>query len=377
MTIDINGFCDARFASVREAFAANFEEGLEVGAATAVTLHGETVVDLWAGYRDRARSRPWEQDTLVVVYSTSKAAVIACILKLVDDGQVALDAPVAHYWPAFGQAGKSAITVRQVLTHQAGMPGFTEVQPFAALHDWDYITDVLARQAPWHEPGSQSCYHAFTFGFILGEVLRQVTGVMLSEYFRREFAVPAGLDFHLGLKDPALAARLAELVLPENLRPAPLEGISKRIRESVEEGNWTSRERRAAEIPAANGYANARSVARLAAIFAMNGELDGRRYLSEAIVDEARTEQSFGMCPPIGIVRFGLGFGLHSDGFSAPTPTSFHWGGAGGSSILMDTKTGVGFGYTPNNFVARVATTDDEPRLERLWAALGACMDAL
>jgi CubicO group peptidase (beta-lactamase class C family) len=342
----------------------------------AVTHQGRSVVDLWAGYADPEQILPWQQDTIVCVFSTTKAIVITCILKLVSDGKLDLDEPVATYWPEFGQAGKSGITTRHVLLHQAGMPGFTEPQTFEAMHDWDYVIDTLARQEPWFEPGSHACYHALTFGFILGEITRRLTGRLLSEYFVEEFARPAGIDFHIGLKDPAILSRVAKLGLPELSLPPSVEGMAARAFDSVAEGDWESSASQSAEIPAGNGFGNARSIARLGAILAMNGELDGRRYLSPEIVDAASTEQSYMECEPLGLVRFGLGFGLHSEGFSAPTPTSFHWGGYGGSSIVMDRSKGVSFGYAQNNLRLQEKVGEDV-RLDRLWDALGRVVEGL
>ena len=374
MSIEIGGFCDEQFEPLKQAFAANFDAGFEVGASVAVTHQGRSVVDLWAGYADVEKSRPWQEDTIVNVFSTTKVMNIICILKLVSEGRIDLDVPVATYWPEFGQAGKSKVTTRQVLIHRAGLPGFSEPQTFEALHDWNYIVDVLARQEPWWEPGTQTCYHMITYGFILGELTRRVTGSLLSEYFENEFSRPAGADFHIGLKDREILNRVAGLKFPEV--PMSFEGIGERVMSSILDGDWESWEHQSAEVPAGNGYGNARSIARIGAILAMNGELDGRRYLSPETVEMAATEQSYSECPMIGMVRFGLGFGLHSDGFSAPTPSSFHWGGYGGSSVVMDTPTGLSFAYAPNNMVVTDEVGDD-PRIKRLWDALTSVMAQL
>ena len=376
MTIEINGTCEEQFLPLKEAFAANFDAGLEIGASVAVTHQGRSVVDLWASYADPERTRPWQQDTIVCVFSTTKAMVIACMLKLVAYDKLDLDEPVATYWPDFGQPGKSGITTRHVLLHQAGMPGFTEAQTFESMHDWDYVIDTLSRQAPWFEPGSYACYHPLTFGFILGEITRRLTGRLLSEYFVEEFARPADIDFHIGLKDPAILGRVAKFGLPELSTPNLFEGMAARAFDSVAEGDWESWSSQSAEIPSANGFGNARSIARLGAILAMNGELNGHRYLSPEIVDAASTEQSYMECEPLGLVRFGLGFGLPSESFSAPTPTSFHWGGYGGSSIVMDRSKGVSFGYAQNNLTLPEKVFDDV-RLDRLWDALGRVMEGL
>jgi CubicO group peptidase (beta-lactamase class C family) len=376
---EINGICEERFLPLKEAFAANFDEGLEIGSSVAVTHQGRSVVDLWAGYADPERTRPWQQDTIVCVFSTTKAMVIACMLKLVADGKLDLDEPVATYWPEFDQAGKSEITTRHVLLHQAGMPGFTEAQTFEAMHDWGYVIDTLSRQEPWFEPGSYACYHPLTYGFILGEITRRLTGRLLSEYFVEEFARPADIDFHIGLKDRTILDRVARLAMPESFLAPGVEGMGARAFRSVANGDMSgsgSWEYLSAEVPSGNGCGNARSIARFGAILAMSGELDGRRYLPAEIVEAATTEQCYLLCEPFGMVRFGLGFGLDCETYRAPSPTSFHWGGYGGSSIVMDRTTGVSFGYAPNDLHLK-DNFGVEMRLERLWNALGRVMEGL
>ncbi|MDH3687116.1 MAG: beta-lactamase family protein, partial [Myxococcales bacterium] len=209
----IEGHCQPEFEPVREAFAANFEKGLEVGASVAVTRDGESVVDLWAGDAD-PRGTAWGRDTLVNVYSTTKTMAAISVLVLADRGEVDLDAPVARYWPEFSQGGKEGVLVRHVMSHSAGLSGFEpKLDAPADLYDWDAICNRLEAQTPWWEPGSQSGYHAVTQGFLQGEIVRRVTGRSIGTFFREEVAQPLGADFHIGL-DPEHDERVGELIPP-------------------------------------------------------------------------------------------------------------------------------------------------------------------
>src|SRR5208282_5387074 len=197
--VSIEGQCDPRFEKVRAAFAANFESRGEVGAATAVMLNGRPVVDLWGGHMEKERTRPWTRDTLVNVYSTTKGLTAIYAHRLVDAGALDLDAPVATYWPEFAQAGKEKIPVRFLLSHRAGLPAVRKLLDDDALFNWNKMTMALAEQEPWWEPGTRHGYHALTFGWLVGEVIRRITGKTLGTYFREEIAQPLGLDCHIGL----------------------------------------------------------------------------------------------------------------------------------------------------------------------------------
>jgi CubicO group peptidase (beta-lactamase class C family) len=352
MGVEIHGHCEPRFAAVKDAFAKNFDDGLEFGASFAATQDGEPVVDIWAGDADGAR--PWERDTIVNVYSTTKAMAALCTLILVDRGQVDLDAPVARYWPEFGQAGKDALPVRYLLSHTSGLAGWTEPISIEDLYDWDRVTGLLAAQKPFWDPGTASGYHALTFGYLLGEVLRRVTGRTLGAFFREEVAEPLGADFHIGLPeehDP----RVGELIPPSDaalgaeLDP---ESVAGKILGNPQVTALASRTRawRAAEIPAANGHGNARAVARVAAAMACGGELDGVRLLTQATLDRTIEEQCYGTDLVLGVpIRWGLGFGLTSREIPiGPNPRTFFWGGWGGSLVVVDLDARVSFSYVMN-----------------------------
>src|SRR5665213_2654467 len=378
MAVEINGFCDERFLPLKDAFRANFENGLEVGASFAVTHRGKPVVDSWAGHADWNRTRVWEKDTIVLLYSTSKIPLIMSFLLLVDRGLVDLDVPVATYWPEFAAGGKSHVTVRDALTHRAGVPGFEPPVPFEALHDWDGITAHIAAEAHWFDSESVLCYHAITYGFVLGEIIRRVSGRGPSQFFREEIADKAGIDLQLGLRSQAERARLAQngyLNPPGGMMTR--HPLARRVTESVGQGDWTTWENQRSDVPASNGYGNARAVARLCTIGAMGGVLDGVHYLSQKTVDEASREQVFAEEPHVGWLRLGLGFGLHSDGFPAPTSTCFHWGGYGGSFGIMDQATGIGCGYAMNNLIVPEQDIAEEPRYWRMSKALGSVMAGL
>ena len=355
-SIDTQGYCDERFSSVRDAFLKNFENGLELGASLAVTVNGKFVVDIWGGYMDEAKTRPWEKDTIVNVYSTTKAMTALCTLMLVDRGLLDLDAPAAAYWPEFAQAGKEKILVRHFLSHTAGLAGFEKKIPPEALYDWDRIVGLLAEQEPWWEPGTQSGYHGLTFGYLLGELIRRVTGQTVGAFFREEVAEPLGADFHIGLSEEH-DSRVAELIPPPELEPpdVAMSELQATIREKMDNPSMDallSRDRawRAAEIPAANGHGNARSVARVAALMACGGELDGVRLLSMSTLEKAIEEQAYG--PDLVLImpiRFGLGFGLTSKEVPlGPNPRAFFWGGWGGSLIAMDLDAKVSMAYVMN-----------------------------
>ena len=195
---EIRGFCEPRFAPVCEALATNMRERGDLGAAVCVVLDRRPVVDLWGGWMDLERTRPWERDTLVDVFSVGKPMAALCVLLLAERGVVDLDAPVASYWPEFGAHGKDAITVRMLLSHRAGVPGIRRPLPAGAMYDWDLMTGALAAEEPWWPPGTRHGYHVNTFGFLVGEVVRRAGGEGVGDFFRRNVASPLAADFHFG-----------------------------------------------------------------------------------------------------------------------------------------------------------------------------------
>jgi len=372
--IEIQGFCDEKLLRVREAFAGNFEQDLEVGASLAVTLDGEYVLDLWRGHSDRAKTTLWHRDTIVCVYSTTKIMTALCALILVDRGQLDLDAPVAKYWPEFGQAGKEELPVRYILSHSSGIPGFDEVVPLEALFDWDRTVGSLARQKPWWEPGTASGYHR-TFGFLVGELVRRISGVSIGTFFRTEIAEKIGADFHIGLPEEhhrRVAEPVWNVTIPSDLEPDPMAVRWASSPLPGGPGTWASKEYLTAELPSNNGHGNARSVARVGSILAMGGRLDGTRFLPRETIDAALEEQIYVRDHIFGKpVRYGLGLGLPSAEFPLPNPNAFHWGGAGGSFCIMDLDAGICIAYVMNNMLSYLL---DDPRNVSIMEALFACM---
>jgi CubicO group peptidase (beta-lactamase class C family) len=378
MTPMIDGHCDPRFASVRDAFSANFEAGREVGASFAATVNGELVVDLWGGYADAASTRPWESDTIINVFSTTKAMTALCAHILVDGGALDVDSPVARYWPEFAQAGKERITTRQLLSHTAGLAAIRQPLPTEALYDWARMIEVLAAESPWWEPGTANGYHALTYGHLVGEVIRRISGKSPGAFFREHVAAPVGADFHIGVpesEDP----RVAEMVPPttEEIRaagsPTTLDSdtlVGRALSNPPFRAEFANRpDWRRAEIPAANGHGNARSVARVLAVLACGGRVDGVRLLGEQTIAKAIEEQRYAKDLILGFkMRWGLGFMLTSRQLPlGPNPRTFGHGGWGGSLGFADLDARVSWAYIMNKMSPGTA---GDTRVAGILAAL-------
>jgi len=355
----VHGRCEPRFEGLRSALGEVLASGTEVGAALAVCVDKQPVVDLWGGHADAARTRPWTRDTIVNLFSVGKAITAICAHRLVEAGLLDLDAPVARYWPEFAQAGKDHLLVRHLLTHQAGLPAIAQPLPPGAWAEWDAMTAALAAQAPWWEPGRGHGYHVNTQGFLIGEVVRRVAGQSIGTYLRESLAGPAGIDFHIGLgpeHDERCAdflppapppspgreelGRLALMRLHAYRNPANLSGM----------GIVNTRAWRAAEVPSTNGHGNARAVARLYSALAGDGSLDGVHILAPETMVRAITEQVNG--PDIVLerpTRYGLGFQLTMpERRLGPNPRAFGHFGAGGSLGFADPDARVAIGYAMN-----------------------------
>ena len=373
--IEIEGYCEERFKSVKEAFQSNFDNNLEVGASFAVTINGKHVIDLWGGYANADKTKEWKKDTIVNVYSTTKVMTAICIHMLVDRGLLDLDAPVAKYWPEFAQAGKENLPVRYLLSHTSGLAGWDKMIRAKKLYDWELMVKLLAAQKPWWEPGTKSGYHTTTFGYLLGELIRRVTKKTVGTFFREEIANPLGADFYIGLPEE-LDVRVADLIPPP---PVDLSTFGEIDPKSVAMRSLTNpimdvkitktREWRNAEIPAGNGHGNARSVSRITAALACGGELDGVRLLSEEAIKRSIEEQSYGKDLVLNVpIRFGLGWGLQSKETPiGPNPNLFYWGGYGGSVVAVDLDAKMSFSYVMNKMVS---TLTGDPRSEKLIKAL-------
>jgi CubicO group peptidase (beta-lactamase class C family) len=382
--IEIQGSCDARFTRVREVFAENFRARDEVGAAVAVAIDGQLVVDLWAGHHDRERTRAWQPDTLVNVYSTTKGVTALAAHRLVDEGKLDLDAPVAKYWPEFAEAGKGALPVRLLLSHRAGLPAVRKLLPNEALYDWQAMTSALAAEAPWWAPGSAHGYHAVTFGWLVGEVVRRIAGKSLGAYVRDTFAQPLGLDFHIGLAERE-HARVADIL--QQVPPDPTGEAAQLFARSLADPEGVTARAfanppslvlgpnvpawRSAEIPGANGHGTARALATLYGRAALG---DGS-VISRDAIERCRTEQSYGDDLVLGVpTRFGLGFMLrqesHAGGRCLGTGAFGH-PGAGGSLAFADPEQRLGFGYVMNRMGPRILLDD---RAIALVEAMNGCL---
>lgn len=340
--VPLDGFAEPRFTAVRDRFAALLADGTETGAAVCVYVGGEPVVDLWGGWADAARTRPWQRDTIVTTYSVTKVPAALSLLTLVDRGLVGLDDPVASVWPEYGTAGKESTTLRHLLAHQAGLPAFPERRPAESWADWDDLAGMLARAAPQWEPGSAHAEHALTYGHLLGEVVRRVDGRSLGQVWREDVAAPLGLDFQIGLTDDE-CARAAEVEYAVPSWPADVGGAPGSLRErSV--GNpagardlavLNSRLWRQSEVPAVNGHGTARAIAHLYAVLA--GHRD-EAVLSPGLRDAAFSAVAKGHDLLLERdVVWGLGVQLEDDYVGM--------GGLGGCDGLAETARGYAYGY--------------------------------
>ncbi len=350
--VEIHGSASPRFAPVREAFAANFEAGEELGARFTVVQAGETVVDLWAGFADRARTKPFDARTLVPVFSTTKALAALLIARLVDQGKLRYDQPVADVWPEFAANGKGAITVEQVMSHQEGLSGFPEEIEPSLWFDWDAICAKLAGMAPLWPPGTASGYHPITFGYIAGEIFRRVEGRTMGTALREDLAQPFGLDVWIGLPDTE-HERAADLQRPSGL---PNFGEVNEATRAAFLTRWSSPagrgqgEWRRMEIPSANGHATAEALARLMGALANDGWLDGEVILSPAMILEAARERIRGQDLVLPFVMsWGAGF-MRNEAVKVwgPGDQTFGHSGWGGSCAFADPETRIGAAYVMN-----------------------------
>lgn len=382
--IEIQGRCADEFEPVRDVLVNALDGGDDLGASVAITIEGEAMVDLWGGWADEGRTTPWEEHTITNVWSTTKTVTALAALILVDRGELDLDAPVASYWPEFAANGKSDVEVRHLLSHTSGISGWEQPIVIEDIYDWDSATSRLAAQAPWWTPGTASGYHALNQGHLVGEVIRRVSGRSLKIFVAEEIAEPLGADFQIGL-DPKDYGRVANVVPPPPMAMDP-DGFdpdspaSKTLTGPVADATvaWSD-EWRAADIGAANGHGNARSVARIQSIVANGGEVDGIRLLGAGTIDRIFDEQANGVDLVIGIpLRFGIGYAL-------PQPDTFpyipdgrvcFWGGWGRSMVVADTDRKLSIAYMMNRMQpGLVGNPTSAAIIAAAYQTLGAPMD--
>jgi len=361
-----------RFGPVRAVFEDALASGAELGASVCVMVDGETVVDLWGGFADPARTRPWQPDTMVNVYSVTKTMTALTALLLADRGEIDLFAPVSRYWPQFAVHGKRDVTVAHLLSHSSGLSGWARPIEAADLYDWEKVTGLLAAQAPFWPPGTASGYHVLTQGYLVGEVVRRVTGRTLGTVFRQEIAEPLGADFHIGLP-VGQDARVADLVPPAtqavlSAQPTVLQ-TNASTNPRLDVAITGTRAWRGAEIPAANGIGNARSVAAILTVLACGGVAAGQRLLSEAGCRRALEVQVEGRDLVLGLpLRFGLGFAVSTG--MMPNPNTLYWGGLGGSLVIVDLDARTTFAYAPNQLADTLADVRGLGLAMAMWEAL-------
>jgi CubicO group peptidase (beta-lactamase class C family) len=383
INVEVQGYVVAGFEGVRDAFVNNFVEQGEVGAGFALFVDGVMVADMYGGFIDEVTREPYTDETLQVVFSTTKGATAACASLLAQRGLLDFDAPVATYWPEFAQAGKQQIPVRWLLCHKAGLPTVDRTMTFEETLAWQPVIDALAAQAPYWEPGTRFGYHAITYGYLVGEVVRRITGMTMAEFWQEEFARPLGLEFFMGLP-VELESRVAPMI------PAPAPAMTDEMRAAVAQsllgraislnGAWpdlataaNTREYHAAELGAAGGITNARSLARFYA--GLIGPIDGgpdRALFTNETIDRAREPQGEGedfvlsMSGTSVQFRFGLGFATTGPMQAYGGPRGFGHGGAGGSAGFADPDLGIAGGYVMNKMQNNIT---GDPRFRALLDA--------
>ncbi len=391
--LDIHGLCASRFDRVRDAFEQNFALRNEVGAAVAAWVDGELVVNLWAGSADAAGTRPWRENTLATVLSGTKGLTSTCVHQLVERGELDLHAPVARYWPEFGQAGKEAITLAMVMSHRSGVIGPSTRMSWQDVADWDLVCERLAAAEPWWEPGTAQGYHMTTFGFIVGEVFRRVTGRTVGHYLRTEIAEPISADVHIGLSrrqqhrcadrvnKPHARDLLAEVQAPgypKTLAEHPKAGlsISMGFAPDDELGSHDLELWRELEFPGTNGQVSALGLATFYNSLALE-KLLSREHMDLIRVSQGGFDTDLVLGPRVADHGWGLGYMLNQRCVNGPNPRIFGHGGLGGSFGFVDLEHRIGYAYVMNRFDSSKANAD--PRSvalsDEIYAALGITKD--
>lgn len=351
----VHGHFDERFSGTVELFAENLKAGNDVGASFALSKDGEMVMDIWGGSLDEAGEQPWQENTIVNVYSSTKTVSFLCALIAADRGLIDFDAPVADYWPEFKAGGKESVKVWHLMNHAAGLSGLDQPISGEDLYDWDLITGLLEAQAPWWEPGTATGYHAITQGHLIGEVIRRVTGKSFGQFLADEVAGPLEADFYVGVPESEFP-RIGNLIVPEDSKAQSLSedpgSVADRTFQSPAtdaQDSWTDAWRKA-EIPAANGHGNARSLVRLQTPLACGGSAFGVDLLSAETAKMIMTPRIEGTDLVLGVpMTFGLGFGLNRGPIPmSPNENTGFWGGWGGSSVIVDQDARVAMSYVMN-----------------------------
>ncbi len=391
--VTIDGSCAPGFDKVRDAFISNFTDRDDIGAAVAVWVEGDLVVNLWGGSADAAGHRPWQQDTLASIFSGSKGLTSTCVHLLADRGEIDLDAPVASYWPEFAQAGKGDITIAMVLGHRSGVIGPRSRLHWAEAADWDRVCRHIAEAEPWWQPGTAQGYHMVTFGFILGELVRRVTGRSIGQYLRTEIAEPLGIDVHIGLPKSE-HHRCAEMVnkphirdvlaagqapgYPASLAEHPMAGLSVAMG-FVPDDELGSNELelwRRAEFPATNAHVSALGMASFYNALAQE-KLLTRKHMELVRVSQGGFDSDMVLGERVADHGWGLGYMLNQRGVAGPNPRTFGHGGSGGSFAFVDLEHRIGYAYVMNYFDATKCNADPRSVVlsNEVYSALGVTGD--
>jgi CubicO group peptidase (beta-lactamase class C family) len=391
--VTVNGSCAREFEHVRDEFEANFRNRNEIGAAVAVWVDGDLAVDLWGGSAEAVGGKPWQRDTLASIFSGTKALTSTCVHLLAERGELDLDAPVAKYWPEFGQAGKSDITIASVMGHRSGVIGPRKRLTPAQTLDWDDVCRRIADAQPWWRPGTAQGYHMVSFGFILGEVVRRVTGRTLGEYLRKEIAEPLGIDVHIGLPR-AEHHRCAEMVNKPHIRDVLATGGAPGYPTTIDQhpmaafsvaigfvpddelGSNDITAWRAAEFPSTNAHVTALGLATFYNALA-HGKILSFEHLEKCRISQGGFDTDLVLGPRVADHGWGLGYMLNQRGVNGPNTRTFGHGGSGGSFGFVDLEHRIGYAYVMNNFDATKCNAD--PRSvalsNRVYSALGVTRD--
>jgi CubicO group peptidase (beta-lactamase class C family) len=374
---EVHGRCDERFAGVREALAQQLD-GDELGASVAVDLDGETVVDVWGGYRDLDRTTPWTQDTIVNVWSTTKCVLNLAALMLVERGELDVYAPVGDYWPEFCARGKKNVEVRHLMSHTSGLSGWERPFTVRDMYDWETATERLAQQRPWWEPGTAAGYHAATQGFLIGEVIRRITNTTFQRFVADEIAGPLGADFQVGARKkdwnriaPVVAPPRTEAAADGDVNSLAVRTFTAPVMSVKATG---SPEWRTADLGALNGHSNARGVLDVLRVLSLDGEAGGVRLLSPKTIELVFERQSDGkdlvLEEPF---TWGIGYCLGSPVVPyVPAGRTFYWGGWGGSLAVMDLDRRLTISYMMNRMAPGVlGSARSEAYVQAVYAALG------
>ena len=355
----INGFCDPKFSKIKDAYERNFINGQDVGSSLGITFKGELVVYLWGGFKDKDQKIDWEEDTIVNVWSSTKNMASLCIYILAERGLLNFHDPVSKHWPEFSKKGKQDILISHIMSHSSGLSGWKEPIEYTDFYNWDKVCNLLADQEPFWEPGKAVGYHAITIGYLVGELVKRVSGKTIGKFFEDEIAGPLKSDFHIGLKEKDFG-RVAEIFMPGEITSGDLfenedseSDVQKaQLNPSIDplyalEDDW-----RKSEIPAAGGHGNGKSLAECMALVANNGEFNNRKILSKENLDNIFLEQILGIDLVFNkLTRWGIGFALPVKNNSWMSyfnnEQTCYWTGWGGSLSIADRKNNSSLGYSP------------------------------